>query len=297
MGEEFDLLIGPGAFQHDVRSAIVVRPVQQVDLGGKPGEEEGLFHGRIAAADDSYLFAGEEEAIAGGTGGDAMTDQGLLRRQTQPARRGTAGDDQRAGADGLRAKVQDEGPLREVDGDQVSHPELRSEALGLLLHVFNKLGALDAIRPAGKVLDQGGNGELAPRLVSFKDQRFQVGASRIDGGSEPGATGAQNDCVANVVCHDLYKCYRCIFDSNHAKTTPRRLAAEGKGQGMADLVLVYGMRLLPADEVKQVGSAPVALNNGNEAQVTMHVLEGSREQIENQLKQSIDAFFDFYPEI
>ena len=66
---------------------------------------------------------------------------------------------------------------------------------------------------------------------------------------------------------------------------------------MANLVLVYGMRLLPADEVKQVGSALVALQNGNEAQVTMHVLEGSREQIENQLKQSIDAFFDFYPEI
>jgi hypothetical protein len=41
----------------------------------------------------------------------------------------------------------------------------------------------------------------------------------------------------------------------------------------------------------------VTLHNGNEAQVTMHVLEGSREQIENQLKQSIDAFFDFYPEI
>jgi hypothetical protein len=66
---------------------------------------------------------------------------------------------------------------------------------------------------------------------------------------------------------------------------------------MADLVLVYGMRLLPADEVKQVGAAPVTLNNGNDAQVTMHVLEGSREQIESQLKQSIDAFFDFYPEI
>jgi hypothetical protein len=89
----------------------------------------------------------------------------------------------------------------------------------------------------------------------------------------------------------------CIFDSNQLKTTPRRLAAAGKEQGMADLVLVYGMRLLPADEVKQVGAAPVTLNNGNEAQVTMHVLEGSREQIENQLKQSIDAFFDFYPEI
>jgi hypothetical protein len=85
--------------------------------------------------------------------------------------------------------------------------------------------------------------------------------------------------------------------ANSTENDSAALAAEGKGQGMADLVLVYGMRLLPADEVKQVGSAPVALNNGNEAQVTMHVLEGSREQIENQLKQSIDAFFDFYPEI
>jgi hypothetical protein len=66
---------------------------------------------------------------------------------------------------------------------------------------------------------------------------------------------------------------------------------------MANLTLVYGMRLLPADEVAEVGEAPVVLRNGKQAQVTMHVLEGSREQIEAQLKQSIDAFFDFYPEI
>ena len=66
---------------------------------------------------------------------------------------------------------------------------------------------------------------------------------------------------------------------------------------MANLTLVYGMRLLPADEITQIGDATVALNNGNEAHVTMHVLEGSREQIEAQLRLSIDAFFDFYPEI
>ena len=66
---------------------------------------------------------------------------------------------------------------------------------------------------------------------------------------------------------------------------------------MANLVLVYGMRLLPADEVKQVGDAPVALQNGHEARVTMHVLEGTREEIEGQLRHCIDAFFDFYPEI
>jgi len=70
-----------------------------------------------------------------------------------------------------------------------------------------------------------------------------------------------------------------------------------KESDMANLTLVYGMRLLPADEVVSVGEAPVALKNGNEAHVTMHVLEGSREQIETQLRLSIEAFFDFYPEI
>ncbi len=66
---------------------------------------------------------------------------------------------------------------------------------------------------------------------------------------------------------------------------------------MANLTLVYGMRLLPADEIAQLGDATIALKNGNEAHVTMHVLEGSREEIEEQLKMSLDAFFDFYPEI
>ena len=66
---------------------------------------------------------------------------------------------------------------------------------------------------------------------------------------------------------------------------------------MANLVLVYGMRLLPADDVVEVGDAPVKLNSGREARVTMHVLEGSKADIEAQLKQSLDAFFDLYPEI
>ena len=65
---------------------------------------------------------------------------------------------------------------------------------------------------------------------------------------------------------------------------------------MANLVMVYGMRLLPADEVAKIGDAPIELKNGNHAEVTMHVLEGSLEQIEAQLRHSIDAFFDFYPE-
>ena len=66
---------------------------------------------------------------------------------------------------------------------------------------------------------------------------------------------------------------------------------------MANLALVYGLRLLPADEVAGVGEGSIELKNGNTARVTLHLLEGSREQIEAQLRQSIDAFFDFFPEI
>jgi hypothetical protein len=68
-------------------------------------------------------------------------------------------------------------------------------------------------------------------------------------------------------------------------------------QGMANLTLVYGLRLLPSDEVAEVGDAVIQLKNGREARVTMHILEGGKEEIEKQLKNSLSAFFDFYPEI
>jgi len=74
-------------------------------------------------------------------------------------------------------------------------------------------------------------------------------------------------------------------------------AAKNKMKLMANLTLIYGLRLLPEGEVAQVQDATLKLANGHEAHVTMHILEGSREEIENQLRMSIDAFFDFYPEI
>jgi hypothetical protein len=66
---------------------------------------------------------------------------------------------------------------------------------------------------------------------------------------------------------------------------------------MANLVLVYGMRLLPLEDVEAVGQATITLKNGREAHVTMHVVEGSKEDIEKQLRNSVEAFFDLYPEI
>ena len=51
--------------------------------------------------------------------------------------------------------------------------------------------------------------------------------------------------------------------------------------GMANLVLVYGMRLLPAEEIEQIGDAVIKLKNGREARVTMHVSRAARNRSRN----------------
>ncbi len=67
---------------------------------------------------------------------------------------------------------------------------------------------------------------------------------------------------------------------------------------MARLALVYGLRLIPEEELEAVGAAEIKLKNGRTAHVTMHLIEAESEQdIRKQLNQSLDAFFDFYPEI
>jgi hypothetical protein len=57
------------------------------------------------------------------------------------------------------------------------------------------------------------------------------------------------------------------------------------------------LRLFPAEELDSVGEANVALKNGRSGRVTMHLIEGSKEEIEKTLRQSLDAFFEMYPEI
>jgi hypothetical protein len=66
---------------------------------------------------------------------------------------------------------------------------------------------------------------------------------------------------------------------------------------MAKLALIYGMRLLPEEELGEVKEATVVLKNGRTAQVTMHLISGSKEEIEKTFRQSTEAFFDLYPEI
>ena len=66
---------------------------------------------------------------------------------------------------------------------------------------------------------------------------------------------------------------------------------------MAKLALLYGMRLLPADDLEEVREATVVLKNGKTARLAMHLIEGSKEEIERVFRESANAFFEMYPEI
>ena len=66
---------------------------------------------------------------------------------------------------------------------------------------------------------------------------------------------------------------------------------------MAKLALVYGMRLFPADELGEITEALITLKDGRTTRVTMHLIEGTKEQIEATHQQSVEAFFEMYPEI
>lgn len=60
--------------------------------------------------------------------------------------------------------------------------------------------------------------------------------------------------------------------------------------------LVYGLRLYADADVQRVEGGTVIQADGRESRVTLHLLEGSREQIRARLLESIDAFFDIFGE-
>jgi hypothetical protein len=66
---------------------------------------------------------------------------------------------------------------------------------------------------------------------------------------------------------------------------------------MAKLALVYGLRLVPADDIEELTDGGIRLKSGKTAAVTLHLIEGGEKEIRGQLEQSLDAFFEFYPEI
>ena len=129
----------------------------------------------------------------------------------------------------------------EVDRLEVGHLKLGAEAGRLLLDVLNEFRALNTVRKAGKVLDQRGDRELAAGLVALEDERIEAGASGVDGCGEPGASGAENYGVASV-CHEVPVLILAPCGGLAPYSATARII---KMMFMANLTLIYGLRLLP----------------------------------------------------
>jgi hypothetical protein len=71
-------------------------------------------------------------------------------------------------------------------------------------------------------------------------------------------------------------------------------AIPGRKEKRKTLSLVYGLRLYRQGEVAGVNEGKVALRDGTDSHPTLHLIEGTPEQIRAQLLASIDAFFDIY---
>ena len=167
-----------------------VAAVQQRDFRGEPAEENRFLHRGIAAAHYGDLLVAEKEAVAGGAARHAVADQRLFAGQAQPARARTRGDDQRARMNFARRGMQADGMRVHFDARHQGVLIGCAEASRLLLHVLDQLRPLNALGPAGKVLDHRGNRELAAGLVTLQNQRFHPGARGVKRGRQSGAAGA-----------------------------------------------------------------------------------------------------------
>src|ERR1017187_9436510 len=94
VSEKNDLLVFAGALKHDLRGPELAAAMNDGDLGCEAGKEQRLFHRRIAATDDGYLFPRKEETIARSARGNAVANECLLAGKAQPARRSAAGNDE-----------------------------------------------------------------------------------------------------------------------------------------------------------------------------------------------------------
>ena len=177
--EEGDFAVCLHAVHHCLRRAELVAAVDDSDGGTEAGEEVGVGHGGVAAAEHRDFLAGEEEAVAGGAIGDAMAGVLLLARGAELAVRGAGGDDDGtaliAGA-GVGRQLLD--VAGQVDGRHIVVVALGAELLGLLLHGVHEVGALHAVGESGEVFDSGGAHQLAAGVERARDdERFVVGAS------------------------------------------------------------------------------------------------------------------------
>src|SRR5215204_3014651 len=172
--EEADLVVREGALLHDLGGPQAIAPVNDRHRPREAGEEGGLLHRRVAAADDGDVLVAEEEAVAGGAPGHAVPGQPLLARDAQlPVVR--AGRDDDGAGRVLPVVGADELDLAgEVDADHVVGDQLGTEPLGLGADAVHQLRPDHTVREAGVVFHLGRRHQGPAVLAALEDERLEL---------------------------------------------------------------------------------------------------------------------------
>ena len=111
--------------------------MDQGDAAGEPGEEGGLLHRRVAAADHGDVLIAEEEAVTRGTRADAGADAFLLTGHAEVPGGSAHREDDRVGR--IRLVADGDGLDGAFEGHlvHVLHPEVGTEPERLLAHLLH----------------------------------------------------------------------------------------------------------------------------------------------------------------
>ena len=174
VGEEPDLVIAAGAGEHDPGCPEFVPAVHECDAAGEPGQEGGLFHGGVTAADHGNVLIFKEEAITGGARAHPAAQKFLLSRDSEVAGRGPHGQDHGTGAVRLAAGGHHflDRPVQRYRL-HVLHLQVRPESQGLFAHLVHEFRAGDAGAETGVVLHLGGGHQRAAERGAFEHQGAQ----------------------------------------------------------------------------------------------------------------------------
>ena len=144
-------------------------------------------------ADHRDLVIAEEEAVAGGAGGDAVAEETAFGLESEHARGRAGGDDHRIGRQLEIADRHVERTRGEIHRVGVGGDEPGPEARGLVPEAHHELRAHDSFNESGVVLDLGGEHQLTTGGEPFDDHGLEVGARGIDRGGEAGRARSDDD--------------------------------------------------------------------------------------------------------
>src|SRR2546430_1388570 len=120
----------------------------------------------------------------------------LLRGQSQVARGGAGGDDERIAGVAAGVAAQLERPHAKIHELDVIVRDIGREALGVTPHALHERRSLQSLDIARPVVDVGGGHELPALLDAGDQERRAIGARSVHRRAVAGGTRAENDEAA-----------------------------------------------------------------------------------------------------